>query len=100
MVKTSIRENSWIAGIAARKLRARQVAIVLGSTIHLHRTSRDEFLANKAWVRHERVHVEQFRRHGFIRFIFLYLRESLLHGYHDNKYEREARAGELADECD
>ena len=38
--------------------------------------------------------MEQFRRYGFFRFLWLYLRESLRHGYEENKYELEARAAE------
>jgi hypothetical protein len=40
--------------------------------------------------------VEQFRRHGFFKFLFLYLWESLRHGYHDNRFEVEARAAETS----
>lgn len=89
-----IKERSWIARLAAWKLGADKVAIVIGSTIHLHNTAGEEFLQNKRWVLHELKHLEQFRRYGFLRFIFLYLRESVLHGYTNNKYEIEARAAE------
>jgi len=90
----SIRERSFIARLAARKLKSDNVAIVLGRTIHLHNTSRTQFLQNKAWVCHELKHIQQFQHHGFISFIFLYLVESMLHGYRNNKYEIEARDAE------
>ena len=32
--------------------------------------------------------------HGFIGFLVKYLAESVRHGYHNNKYEKEARAAE------
>ncbi|MGZ5220375.1 MAG: DUF4157 domain-containing protein [Chitinophagaceae bacterium] len=91
-----IKERSWIARVAAWKLNSSQVAIVIGRTIHLHNTRRKEFLENKRWVLHELKHIEQFRRHGFLPFIFLYLWESIRHGYTNNKYEIEARAAEKA----
>lgn len=89
-----IRENSFIARIAAWKLRSEKVAIVIGRTIHLYNTGKGEFLANDHWLRHELVHVKQFRRYGLIRFIIRYLWESLKNGYENNKYEIEARQGE------
>ncbi|MBE7173413.1 MAG: DUF4157 domain-containing protein [Williamsia sp.] len=89
-----IKENSPIARIAARKLRADAAAIVVGRTIHLYNASRREFLSNPRWLRHELVHIRQFRRYGFLSFIARYLWESLLNGYTNNKYEAEARQGE------
>lgn len=93
-----IKENSAIARIAARKLRAEAAAIVIGRTIHLHNATRAEFVANRRWLRHEMVHIRQFRRHGFLPFIAKYLWESMLHGYKNNKYEIEARQGERDDQ--
>ena len=90
----SIKENSWLAKLAARKLKSHSVAIVFGKTIHLFNTSRDEFLKNDRWVCHELVHVKQFQRYGFIKFPFLYLLESIRKGYRNNKYEVEARSKE------
>lgn len=66
----------------------------MGRTIHLHNTAKHEFLQNKRWLLHELKHIEQFRRYGFIRFIFMYLVESIRHGYTNNKYEIEARDAE------
>lgn len=93
-IKVKIKENSFIARIAAGKLKANRVAIVIGNTIHLHNTSRENFMKDVQWVRHEIIHVLQFRTHGFISFIFKYLVESVKKGYYNNKYEAEARAGE------
>lgn len=92
-----IKENSFIARLAARKLGADAVAIVIGRTIHLHNACREEFLSSPRWLRHEMVHIRQFRRYGFMPFVARYLWESLLRGYAGNKYEIEARLGEEDD---
>ena len=89
-----IKENSWLAAIAAMKLQSSSVAIVLGETIHLHGATRKSFLQNEAWLKHELCHVKQFHEHGYFAFIGKYLWESLRKGYHNNKYEAEARAAE------
>jgi hypothetical protein len=89
-----LRENSWWAKIAAHIMGAQRVALVLGSTVHLHRVSEQEFLADKALLRHELCHVQQFREHGFVNFILKYLWESCKKGYYNNKYEIAARAAE------
>jgi hypothetical protein len=89
-----IKENSWLAKIAAKKLRSSSVAMVLGNTIHLHNTSKEEFLQDKKWLKHELCHIEQFKKHGYIIFLVKYLWESLKKGYYNNKYEAEARAAE------
>jgi hypothetical protein len=89
-----IKENSLLARIAAWKLNSKKVAIVFGSTIHLCRTTREEFLNDRRWLLHELKHIEQFQRYGFTRFIFLYLLEWIKKGYRNNKYEVEARQAE------
>lgn len=94
VTKINVKENSWLAALAARKLHVHAVAMTLGKTIHLHKVSREGFLADQRWVRHELAHVEQFRRYGFWRFIFLYLAESLKKGYYRNRFEVEARQRE------
>jgi hypothetical protein len=89
-----IKEQSWIAKIAAKKIRSKNVAIVIGNTIHLYNVSKLQFLQNEKWVKHEVCHLKQFQKHGYIIFILKYLWESLRHGYYYNKYEREARKAE------
>jgi len=89
-----IKENSWLAKIAAWKLSSQSVAIVLGNTIHLHNTTKEDFLQNGKWVKHELCHIQQFRQHGHIGFIAKYLLESVRKGYYNNKFEVEARAAE------
>lgn len=90
-----IRENSWLARVAAMKLNVDSVALTLGKTIHLYRASRQDLLQNNRWLRHELAHVEQFRRYGFFTFIFMYLTEWLKKGYYANRFEVEARNAEI-----
>ena len=84
-------EKSFIARIAAKVRKSDSIAIVLGQKIYLFGANREQFLANRRWVEHEMVHLEQFRRYGTIRFIILYLWESIKKGYWNNKFETEAR---------
>lgn len=79
---------------AAQQLGARRAAIVFGRTIHLHGVDRREFLEDEAWVRHEVCHVRQYRRYGFLRFLWLYLLEYWRYGYRQNRFEVAARAAE------
>ena len=85
------RTNSPLARVARAVLGARQVAMVLGSTVHLSGTSRAEFLADAEWVAHEQVHIRQFREHGVLPFLWKYLLESARMGYFNNRFEVEAR---------
>lgn len=89
-----IKENSWLARLAAKKLGVDSVAMVLGKTIHLHNTSKTGFLKDERWVKHELCHVQQFKKHGYIGFIIKYTWESIRHGYYNNRFEVEARQAE------
>lgn len=93
-MKVRIKENSWVAKLAAAKLGSSKVAIVFGSTIHLFNTSRQEFLADREWVCHELKHVHQYRQNGFVFFLFRYLGEWARKGYYNNRFEKEARESE------
>ena len=93
-VKVWIKENSWLAKMAAAKLKAEQAAIVFNRTIHLHNTTRAEFLGNRRWVCHELKHVEQYARLGTFRFVIAYLYDFLKNGYTRNRFEIEARNSE------
>jgi hypothetical protein len=90
-VTVKVRENSWLAKIAAYKMKANGLAMVIGKTIHLHGVTTESFISDERWLKHEMCHVKQFQRYGFWRFIFLYLKESLKHGYTNNRFEQEAR---------
>jgi hypothetical protein len=96
-MKVRIKENSWVAKVAAAKMKADKVAIVFGSTIHLHNTSQHEFLNDKDWVCHELKHVQQYRQNGFTGFIVKYLFDWMKNGYYNNRFEVEARASEKDD---
>jgi len=90
----NIKENSWLAKVAAKKLGSNAVAMVLGKTIHLHNTTRSEFLQDEKWVKHELCHIRQFKKHGYFGFIIKYLWESIRKGYYNNRFEVEARKAE------
>ena len=89
-----IKENSWLAKLAAKKLKRNAVAMVLGKTIHLHNTTKTEFLQDEKWLKHELCHINQFKQHGYILFIVKYLLESMRNGYYNNRFEVEARQAE------
>ena len=91
MTEVKIKENSWLAKIAARRLNSDSMAMVIGKTIHLHNSTKQEFLRNKRWVRHEVAHVKQYLRLGVFRFIVLYLLETFNKGYEYNSFEIDAR---------
>jgi hypothetical protein len=93
-VKYYIRENSLLARIAAWKLKQDKMAMVLGKTILLHDTTKEEFISNKKWLRHELAHIKQFRQHGYLPFLLKYIVESIKNGYYNNKFEKEVRAAE------
>jgi Domain of unknown function (DUF4157) len=95
MKNVRIIENSFFAKLAARKLRCDCVAITLGNSIHLHNASRKQLISNERWWKHELQHVKQFRQYGFLRFVFMYLLESIRMGYYNNRFEVEARHAEL-----
>ena len=70
------------------------MAIVFGKTIYLHGVTRNQFLQQTPWVRHEVAHVLQYKRHGFLPFLFLYIVSWIKNGYYNNRFEVEARANE------
>ena len=63
-----------------------RVAMVVGQTVHLSGTTREEFLADPEWVAHESVHLRQYQEHGLLPFLWKYLVESARVGYYHNKY--------------
>ena len=97
MRKVKIKEQAWIARIAARKLGYTHIAMVIGRTIYLHNTPVNHFLGSPRWILHELKHVEQFEEHGFIPFLYKYLVEYLRNGYYQNRFEIEARKAEKED---
>ncbi len=89
-----IKENSWLAKLASKKMKTDNIAMVLGSTIHLHGVTAQNFTNDTRWLQHELCHVQQFNTHGYVVFLCMYLWESFKVGYYNNKYEIEARAAE------
>ncbi|TXH22770.1 MAG: DUF4157 domain-containing protein [Chitinophagaceae bacterium] len=89
-----IKECSIWAKLAAKKLGAKNMAMVLGNTIHIWGVTAQQFLDNKYWCRHELKHVEQYHRLGFARFIFTYLWQNIKVGYSQCGLECEARNAE------
>lgn len=89
-----IKENSWLAKIAAAKLRSSSVAIVMGNTIHLYNITQKDFLQDSCWLKHELCHIRQFNQNGFALFIIKYLWLSIKHGYYNNPFEVAARKAE------
>jgi len=90
-VKVFIKENAFVAKLAAKKLCTERVAMVIGKKIFLWNVSADIFLKDKEWLCHEAAHVKQFQQYGFLKFLFLYLKESFKNGYENNRFEIEAR---------
>jgi hypothetical protein len=93
-MKIIIKEKSFIARIAAKVLHESRMAVTTGTTVHLWNASKQDLIKNKRWLQHELAHVEQYKQTGFLKFLLLYLWESLKHGYQKNKFEVEARARE------
>jgi hypothetical protein len=91
-------ENSPLAWFATLMFRGKPTAMVIGKTIHLSGVSIENFLKDKSWLAHELVHIRQFKKYGFFRFLLMYLIESMRHGYYMNRFEIEAREGEMKDE--
>ena len=89
-MKIKIKENSLLAKLAAKNMQSTKMAMAFGNTIRLHNTSKEEFLKNTTWVRHEIAHIFQSKKRGVIIFLLSYLLESLNVGYQSNKYEIEA----------
>jgi len=89
-----IKENSFIARLAAWKLKTTSVAIVFGNTIYLWNVTKQQFFKNDRWVLHELEHIRQYRKLGFLSFLFSYLYEWVRKGYYHNRFEVEARRAE------
>ena len=89
-----IKQNIFVAKMAAHVLKTNRVAIVLGRTIYLHNVSARDFLKNKKWLLHELKHVEQYEQLGFLQFITKYVLFSIKYGYENNPYELAACAAE------
>ena len=96
MKKVNVRivENSRLARLAGWKLQTNRCAMVLGEHILLHGITKQEILEDISLLRHEVCHVLQWKRMGYLRFLFFYLWWSFRYGYHKNPLEQEAREAE------
>ena len=75
--------------LARMLLPKRYVAITLSSHVLTRETSLDERV-----LRHERTHVEQWRRYGLLGFLIRYSWYHFKYGYAGNPFEIEAREAE------
>lgn len=75
--------------LARLLLPKRFIAITLGGTVLTPLAS-----LSAATLRHEQVHVEQWKRHG-VWFVFLYVWYHAKYGYERNPFEVEARRESL-----
>lgn len=89
-----IKQNSILARIAAKKLGTKRVAMVIGNTIHLWNATKEEFLNDEQWFKHELCHIRQYKQYGLVGFLTRYIFESIRKGYYNNRFEVEARAAE------
>jgi hypothetical protein len=86
-----IKEKSWIAKFASLKLRTNNCAIVFMNTIYLHQITKQELLNSENLLRHEIMHVKQWKREGAFVFLYKYIKYSFQKGYYNNPFEIEAR---------
>lgn len=68
-------------------------AITVGKTIFLS-CSKEDFLSDTPWVRHEFTHVLQYKKYGVLEFVKRYLFFSMFRSYRKNPFEKEAIAAE------
>jgi hypothetical protein len=86
--------NSTVAKIAGRMHGEEEdYAITIGRTIYLS-CSKEEFLSDTPWVRHEFTHIAQYRKYGILEFAKRYLFFSIFRSYSKNPFEKEAIAAE------
>ena len=93
--KITVVENSRIAKYAARINKKEFFAVTIGNRILLN-CSKEEFFNSPYWMRHEFIHVEQYRKKGIVGFLARYLFYSIFHKYEDNPLEKEAIEAELS----
>lgn len=88
--KFKVVENSRLAKLAGRlKGETEKYAITIGKTIFLN-CKAEIFFADAGWVRHELTHVKQYKEHGILRFLQLYIFYSIFHDYNNIPFEKEA----------
>lgn len=69
-------------------------AITIGRTIYLS-CSKQDFLSDTPWVRHEFTHVQQYKKYGVLEFAKRYLFSAIFYrNYRKIPFEKEAIAAE------
>ena len=69
-------------------------AITIGRTIYLS-CSKQDFLSDTPWVRHEFTHVQQYKKYGVLEFAKRYLFSAIFyHSYAKIPFEKEAISAE------
>lgn len=88
--KVKLVPNSPLARIAGRMHGEEEdYAITIGRTIYLS-CSKEDFLSDTPWVRHEFTHLAQYKKYGVLEFAKRYLFFSLFRSYSRNPFEKEA----------
>ena len=96
--KVKIVENSRIGKLAARiNKRNDAFAVTIGNRIFIN-CSKEEFFDSPSWMRHEFVHVQQYRKQGAIVFLARYLFFCIFHKYENHPFEKEAIEAEFSSE--
>lgn len=86
--------NSKLAKIAGRINGEREkYAVTFGKTIFVSCTKED-FLSEHWWVRHEVTHVEQYKKFGIFGFLKRYFAYAIFYRYRENPFEKEAISAE------
>jgi len=69
-------------------------AVTIGKTIYLS-CSKEDFLSDTPWVRHEFTHVQQYKKYGVLEFAKRYLFSAIFYrNYRKIPFEKEAIAAE------
>ena len=95
--KIRVVENSKLAKLAARIKKEKKYAITFRRTIFISGT-KEQFFSDIGWLRHELTHVEQYKKHGVLNFLALYLVYSIFHKYSEIPFEKEALAAQFPGE--
>lgn len=87
-------EKSKLARFAGRMSGQQdKYAITFGKTIFVS-CSKEDFLAEDWWVRHEVTHVQQYKKYGIVGFLERYIVSSIFHSYREIPFEKEAISAE------
>ena len=93
--KVKLVPNSRLAKMVGRmKGQEEDYAVTIGKTIYLS-CSKEDFLSDTPWVRHEFTHIQQYRKLGVLEFAKRYLFSAIFyHSYDKIPLEKEAISAE------